>query len=289
MVEALRLPAQKARAYRALSGSPGWFEHFHRTFIADAMSEDDENASQMIDVLARAWSFAPLNVEQLLRDRWAPYPEHDTRTWWALQNAPHWTDEVLGIACSIVQRTDIGPFHIDHVIGTIGVNQPKAALQLVRTRLDHELDIAQAHSAELAKEEKPEFDSGAEDAGWSAEEVAWAFEKNPKIPLKKLIEDRNGWDTLPTLAEHGHPPRSWKFSGLGLSAVSKRCRHCPRTDCETWGIRSRMTPTFTSTRKRTQRRGCPPSWGPYGQRQSSLRRRNQTSGSAGLRDSAGSK
>ena len=201
MVEALRSSPQKARAYRALSGSSGWFEHFHRTFIADAMSEDDENASQMIDVLARAWSFAPLNVEQLLRDRWAPYPEHDTRTWWVLQNAPHWTDEVLAIACSIVQRTDIGPFQIDHVIGTIGVNQPEAALQLVRTRLDHELDIAQAHSAELAKEEKPEFDSGAEDAGWSAEEVAWAFEKNPKIPLKKLIEDRNGWDTLPTLAE----------------------------------------------------------------------------------------
>ena len=202
MVEALRLPAQKARAYRSLSGSPGWFNRFHRTFIADAMSEDDETASQMIDVLVRAWSFAPLNVEQLLRDRWAQYPEHDTRTWWVLQNAPHWTDEVLAIACSIVQRTDIGPFQIDHVIGTIGVNQPEAALQLVRARLDHELDIAQAHSAELAKEEKPEFDSGAEDAGWSAEEVAWAFEKNPKIPLKKLIEDRNGWDTLPTLAEH---------------------------------------------------------------------------------------
>ena len=201
MVEALRLPPQKARAYRALSGSPGWFNGFHRTFIADAMSEDDEAANQMIGVLVRAWSFAPRDVEQLLQDRWAPYPEHDTRTWWVLQNAPHWTDKVLGIACSIVQRTDIGPFQIDHVIGTIGVNQAEISLQFVRARLDHELDIAQARSAELAKEKKPEFDSRAEDAGWSAEEVAWAFEKNPKIPLKKLIEDRNGWDTLPTLAE----------------------------------------------------------------------------------------
>ena len=201
MVEALRLPPQKARAYRALSGSPGWFNRFNRTFIADAMSEDDEAANQMIDVLVRAWSFAPRDVEQHLQDRWAPYPEHDTRTWWVLQNAPHWTDEVLGIACSIVQRTDIGPFQIDHVIGTIGVNQAGSSLQFVRARLDHEFDIAQARSAELAKEKKPEFDSGAEDAGWSAEEFAWAFEKDPKIPLKKLIEDRNGWDTLPTLAE----------------------------------------------------------------------------------------
>ena len=59
MVEALRLPPQKGRAYAALSGSPGWFHRFQGTFIAQAMSEDDEAANQMTDVLARAWSFAP--------------------------------------------------------------------------------------------------------------------------------------------------------------------------------------------------------------------------------------
>ena len=201
MVEALRSPPQKGRAYAALSGSPGWFDRFHGTFIAEAMSEDDEAANQMADVLAGAWSFAPRDVEKLLQARWAPHPEHDRRTWWVLQNAPRWTEEILAIACSIVQRTDIGPSQIDHVVSNIGVDQPEAALQLVRARLEHELDSAQARSAELAKEEKPDFSSGAEDDGWSEEEVAWAFEKNPKIPLRKLIEDRNGWDTLPTLAE----------------------------------------------------------------------------------------
>ena len=201
MVEALRSPPQNGRAYAALSGSPGWFDRFHGTFIAKAMSEDDEAANQIADVLAGAWSFAPRDVERLLQTRWAPHPEHDRRTWWVLQNAPHWTEEILAIACRIVQRADIGPSQIDHVVSNIGVDQPEAALQLVHARLEHELDSAQARSAELAKEEKPDFSSGAEDDGWSEEEVAWAFEKNPKIPLRKLIEDRNGWDTLPTLAE----------------------------------------------------------------------------------------
>ena len=201
MVEALRLPGQKARAYAALSGSPGWFDRFLGRFIAEAMSEDDETANQMVDVLAGAWSFASRDVEQLLQARWAPHPEHDRRTWWVIQNAPHWTPTILAIGCSIVQRTDIGPLQIDHVVGNIGVDQPDVALRLVRARLEHELDSAQARSAELAKEEKPDFDNGGEDDGWSYEEVAWAFEKNPKIPLRKLIEDRNGWDTLPTLAQ----------------------------------------------------------------------------------------
>ena len=201
MVEALRLPPRKGRAYAALSGSPGWFHRFQGTFIAQAMSEDDEAANQMTDVLARAWSFAPQEVEQLLQARWAPHSEHDRRTWWVLQNAPHWTDAILAIGCGIVQRTDIGPFQIGHVVGNIGVDQPDTALRLVRARLEHELDSAQARSAELAKEEKPDFDSGREDDGWSEEEVAWIFEKSPKISLKRLIEDRNGWDTLPTLAQ----------------------------------------------------------------------------------------
>ena len=201
MVEALRSVSQKIRAYQALSGSPGWFHCFGGTFIANAMSEGDEAADQMVDVLVRGWSFAPRDVEQLLQDRWAPHPEHDKRTWWVLQSAPHWTDAMLAMACNIVQRTDMGPLQIDHANATIGVDQPETALQLVRARLDHELDIAQARSAELAQEEKPKFDTGADDIGWSEEEVAWHFEKNPKIPIKKLIEDRNGWDALPTLAE----------------------------------------------------------------------------------------
>ena len=201
MVQALTRQMDRGRAFRALSGSSGWFDRFKRTYIAEGMNSDDDTADQIVGVLESAWSFAPQDVERLLRDRWGSHPEHDKRTWWLLQRAPHWTDGMLEIACRIVQGTDIGPFQIDHVLGTIGVDQPEAALQLVHARLDLELETAQALSAELAKEEKPEFDDASEDAGWSAAEVAWYFEKDPAIPFKKLIDDKNEWDTLPSLAE----------------------------------------------------------------------------------------
>ena len=95
MAEALRLSNDKVRAYRAMSGSPGWFERFGRTFVAEGMSGEDETADLMIGVLEGAWSFAPVEVERLLSELWAPHRHHDTRTWWVLQNAAHWTDDAL--------------------------------------------------------------------------------------------------------------------------------------------------------------------------------------------------
>ena len=228
MAEALRLPNENGRAYRAMIGSPGWFERLSKTSVAEGMSEEDETADLMIGVLERAWSFSPVEVQRLLGERWAPHPHHDTRTWWVLQNAPRWTDDALATACSIVERTDIGEFQIDHVLGTIGVEQPEAALQLLRARLDKELETAEARSAALAKEERPQFDNDEEEADRIAEEVAWITEKHPRIPLKELIDDKNGWDTVPTLAEQA--PASflrilWPWFERCLEALRERSEH----------------------------------------------------------------
>ena len=176
-------------------------ERLHRTFIAEAMSEDGEVANEMVGVLERAWSFAFDDVELLLQERWGQRSECDRATWWVLQNAPRWTEAMLTMGCSIVQRTEIAAFQIDHVVGTVGVDQPEAALRLARARLDHELKTAQAQSAELAKVKKPDFESYGEDGKWSEAAFTWELKNDPKIPLKKLVEDRNNWDTLPTLAE----------------------------------------------------------------------------------------
>ena len=56
--EALQLPEQRWAAYRALAGSPGWFERFRYSFIASCMDESDKAADAMVHVLARAWPFA---------------------------------------------------------------------------------------------------------------------------------------------------------------------------------------------------------------------------------------
>lgn len=227
MIQALRTPAERKRAFRALAGSPGWFHRLSRSLIAASMSAGDETTNQMIDVLQRAWDFAPDEVLRLLQERWAPHSYHDSRTWWVLQNASPWTDSALAMACGIVGRTEISPFNIDHVVGTIGVSQPEAALHLVRARLDHELKVAQAKSEELAEEDEPDFES-------IEEQVAWQFEKHPRIPLKEMFEDHHGWQTLPALAERAPGPFLqvlWPWFGQALEALVDRTEE-PSSDLE---------------------------------------------------------
>ena len=92
MEQALRHPEQLWPAYQALRGSPGWFERFCDTFIAEGMCASEEAANAVTDVLSRAWPFAEENVVRLLQERWAPDPNQDTRTGIVLQNAPRWTE-----------------------------------------------------------------------------------------------------------------------------------------------------------------------------------------------------
>ena len=199
MAEALRSVELRGRAYRALSGSPGWFERFETTFVPESMSASDESANEMIGVLALAWAFASADVVRLLNARWGAHVRHDARTWSVLQSAEHWSEEALTLACTIVTRTDIAPFAVDHVVGTIGAEQPEVALRLVRARLERDLARALALSDSLATKRKPEFES------WDDERI-WAFKNAPRVPLARLIEERNQWDTLPALAEHAPSP-----------------------------------------------------------------------------------
>ena len=186
MERAFDWPDQRWPAYRAMSGSPGWFERFAPTFIAESMSENDEAADQTIQVLSRAWSFAEDEVTRLLLDRWAPQPQHDLRSWMVLANAPRWTDEALGFACTIVRRAEMAQFSIDRAVATIGVKQPAAALHLVRARLDHQLAVAQATA------------------------------------LESVIEQEQDWETLPTLAERAPQIFLDILWALGSRGTSKR-------------------------------------------------------------------
>ena len=182
------------QACRSMSGSPGWFARFRQTFIADAMRESDASAEAVTGVLVRAWAFAPDEVVALLRDNWLPDSRHDFRTWWVLQNAPHWSDTALAAACAIAGRSELDPHLVDHVVATVGVGQPEAALRLVHARLTRELATAGAESDRRAALPKPAFAD-------IPEEVAWHIENDPRRPLETLIEASHGWDHLPALAE----------------------------------------------------------------------------------------
>ena len=120
LAEALQLPEQRWAAYRALAGSPGWFERFRYSFIANCMDESDEAADAMVHVLARAWPFAEDTVLDLVKERWVPDRRYDSRSWMVIYGASRWSDATLEVACIIVGRSEIAQHFIDYVIETIG-------------------------------------------------------------------------------------------------------------------------------------------------------------------------
>ena len=195
MEAALGSPKERARAYRAASGSPGWFARLKTRFITEAMSESDESADLMIGVLIGAWDSAPQDVETLLGERWGADSRHDRRTWRVLQDAPRWTHDLLSMACRIVERTDIHPFEFDHVVATVGVEQPDVALQLVRARLAEALTRARIACAKRAKEPTPAFED-------DSEHVRWLVDQDYRNPVKILLEGSEGRDAIAALGEH---------------------------------------------------------------------------------------
>ena len=192
--QALQLPEQRWPAYRALTGSPGWFERFRYSFIANCMDESDEAANAMVNVLARAWHFAEDAVLKLMKERWLSDRNHDSRSWMVIYGAPHWNDGALDVARTIVGRSDIAQHFIDYVVETIGVEQPETALHLVRARLDSVLAAAEARAEELSDEVMPE-------PATIEALVDWQLRKDPHIPLNRLIDQGQGWESLSSLAE----------------------------------------------------------------------------------------
>lgn len=184
----------RLRGFRALSGSPGWFERFERSFIAEAMTGSDETANHQVEILSRAMVFDPERALTLARERWLPEPRHDSRLWWLFQAVTTWTDEILAIAEEVIARADIAPMMIDHLAATVGVAQPDAALRIVLARLRHELADAVETAAARAAQPRPGFTS-------SDEELAWRVRKDPREPVKQLIERGDEWNSLPALAE----------------------------------------------------------------------------------------
>ena len=195
MAQALNAPDQRAEGFRAMIGSQGWFDRFKDTYIAEGMRASEEDANLQIGILERAWAFAPHDVVRLLQAHWMQDSQHDEWTWCVLQEASQWTDAMLDIACRTIERTRIDHFRIDHVIGSIGVEQPDLALRVVLAQLNRDLDEAKEESAERAKRTMPAFDV-------DDEQYIWLMENQPSTPLKTLIERRDASDTLLALAEH---------------------------------------------------------------------------------------
>ena len=184
------------RAFKALSGSRGWFDRFADSYIAGGMRSVGQLANAQIDVLTRAQPDAPEKVAELIRTHWLQEPANDLRTWSVIQWTSAWTEEALAITLTVIGRTDIASSIIDHQTGAIGVEQPTIALRLVRARLDRELDVAVGKAKEFAAAALPQSADAT-----LGEQLIGRLDRLNRNPIRNLIEQNGEWDSLFGIAE----------------------------------------------------------------------------------------
>lgn len=194
ILSAFALSEDRALALRGITGSPGWFARLERSIIARAMAEEGPPRDWVVSVLTAAIDFSPDQVVALIERHWLPLPENDYRSWSVLQQAPVWGDAMLEAGITVLRRSKVAPLYLDHIVGSLGVEQPLVALLLVRAALDRLLAEAKSEGAKLAAETLPSDADAAELHGWGAH-------NNPTRAINNLLETSNEWDMLRSLAE----------------------------------------------------------------------------------------
>jgi nucleoside phosphorylase len=190
MAEVLNAPELRIFGLKAIGSSSGWFHHFASTAIREAMSGTSAEASQAVRIIALNWKTDSDRVIRLIKDHWLPYPEKDNYSWMAADECPLWTHEVEEIATTILKRSPISVWQVNHVAITLAVEQPDVAMRLVLTKLDFLL--AEAKS----KPGPPPFpENGTKD-----EKTSWYIEHGRSKEFDRLL-DAMEWHDFPSLAE----------------------------------------------------------------------------------------
>jgi nucleoside phosphorylase len=181
----------RAFALRAVIGSPGWFVRLQHAAIPAAMTNKDET-NVAAGILSRAAALAPTDVLALVKAKWLPRAIYDGYTWSVLQDIPEWDEQVLSAASTILQRTEIASFALDHALSTLGVSQPDVALKLALVRLNKLLDEAMKEADRRAALPPPEGNEHY---------LVTYHSRSPRQPLTNLVEQSDGWDALEALAK----------------------------------------------------------------------------------------
>lgn len=195
LVSAFDKPDEQALVLRAIAGSPGWFERLKRGIITLAMTSDSPARDWVSPVLNAAVEFAPEGVADLISEHWLPTGGDDYRAWLVLQNATAWSERMIEAGIAILTRAQIAPLYLDQLAGSLGLEQPRAALRLIRAALDRGLHAAIAEGQILAAEPMPK---GLE----PADEGVWRMRHDATRAIKNMLETSNDWDMLRALAEH---------------------------------------------------------------------------------------
>ena len=131
----------KTAALQSIIGSDGWFSRLKWTSLTKAMA--DGNVTGVVAaILARAIVKQPKDVLRLVKEMWLPSAANDWAVWSVLQDCRDWSEASLSIANILLHRTAVSPYAFDHLILTLGAEQPDSARWLVLTRLNAMLNDA---------------------------------------------------------------------------------------------------------------------------------------------------
>lgn len=194
ILSAFALDRDRALAFRGITGSPGWFARLKRSTIARAMTEEEPYRDLVVPVLAAAIDFSPEEVTNLIERQWLSLPENDYRSWSVLQQAPVWSDAMLEAGITVLSRSKVASIYVDHIVGSLGAEQPRVALLLVRAALDRLLSVARSEGTKLAADK---LASGTD----PTELNDWGLDNGPARVIKNLLETANEWDMLRALGE----------------------------------------------------------------------------------------
>jgi len=190
MGEVLNLAELRVFGLKAIYNNSGWFKHFALTAIRDAMSGTDSEADQARQILARNWKTDSKLVTLLIKECWLSHMERDSYSWMVVHECPDWTEEVEAIAVTVLNRTPISVWHVDHTAMTLAIEQPDVALRLVRAKLDFLLAEAKGRSEQLLVS----MDSA------DNEKIERRISQDRAKEFQSILESME-WNDLPTLAE----------------------------------------------------------------------------------------
>jgi nucleoside phosphorylase len=219
ILSAFALDEDRPLAFRGIMGSPGWFARFEGSIVTQAMIEEGPSRDWVVPILSAAVDFSPKEVIALIKRYWLILPENDYRSWSVLQQASVWSEAMLEAGTTILHRSKVAPIYLDLVAGTLGVEQPRTALLLVRSALDRLLTEAQQFGEAPSATQTSLPDSDA--VGPALENV-----RNEQVQaIKNLLETSNEWDMLRALAERAPSDTIeilWPWFVNALDALASR-------------------------------------------------------------------